>query len=138
MRINHDYDRGGALAYLAAYDVHRAQVFGRCAPSTGIEPLMALAEPVMRERTGRSLGFGFDGVDFSGGVRGDGAIADGKFHRTRDDGTTGPGGRWAGVLLDVGEDGVEALGGGFADVEFADGGTEMVLEGAPVGGERGG
>jgi hypothetical protein len=39
------------------------------------------------------------------------------------------------VVLDVGEDGVEALGGGFCDVEFADGGTEMVLEGAPVGGE---
>jgi hypothetical protein len=24
MRVNHDYDRGGAVAYLAAYDVHRA------------------------------------------------------------------------------------------------------------------
>ncbi|WGD39730.1 IS630 family transposase [Streptomyces cathayae] len=32
MRVNHTYDRGGALAYLAAYDVHRAQVFGRCEP----------------------------------------------------------------------------------------------------------
>jgi hypothetical protein len=30
MRVNHDYDRGGAVAYLAAYDVHRAKVFGRC------------------------------------------------------------------------------------------------------------
>jgi hypothetical protein len=28
MRINHEYERGGALAYLAAYDVHRARVFG--------------------------------------------------------------------------------------------------------------
>ena len=25
MRVNHDYDRGGAVAYLAAYDVHRGQ-----------------------------------------------------------------------------------------------------------------
>ncbi|MGW7585365.1 IS630 family transposase [Kitasatospora sp. NPDC054768] len=33
MRVNHDYNRGGALAYLAAYDVHRARVFGRCEPT---------------------------------------------------------------------------------------------------------
>ena len=26
MRIEHDYHRGGALAYLAAWDVHRGQV----------------------------------------------------------------------------------------------------------------
>jgi hypothetical protein len=31
LRVNHDYDRGGALAYLAAYDVGQARVFGRCA-----------------------------------------------------------------------------------------------------------
>ncbi|HEV8556502.1 MAG TPA: IS630 family transposase [Actinophytocola sp.] len=47
MRVNHEYERGGALAYLAAYDVHQAQVFGRCAPSTGIVPFMALVEDVM-------------------------------------------------------------------------------------------
>ena len=49
MRVNHDYARGGALAYLAGYDVHRATVFGRCAASTGIEPFMALAEQVMTQ-----------------------------------------------------------------------------------------
>jgi hypothetical protein len=47
MRVNHEYERGGALAYLAAYDVHHARVFGRCAPSTGIAPFMALVEQVM-------------------------------------------------------------------------------------------
>lgn len=47
MRVDHDYERGGALAYLAAYDVHHARVFGRCASSTGIAPFMALAEQVM-------------------------------------------------------------------------------------------
>jgi hypothetical protein len=31
MRVNHEYDRGGALAYLASYDVHQATVFGHCA-----------------------------------------------------------------------------------------------------------
>jgi len=49
MRVNHDYDRGGALAYLAAYDVHQAHVFGRCAPSTGIKPFMALVTQVMTQ-----------------------------------------------------------------------------------------
>ncbi|MFI6603489.1 hypothetical protein ACIBHX_45265 [Nonomuraea sp. NPDC050536] len=40
MRVNHTYGRGGALAYLAAYDVHRAKVFGRTEPRTGIDPFM--------------------------------------------------------------------------------------------------
>ncbi len=47
MRVNHEYDRGGAVAYLAAYDVHRARVFGRCEPSTGIGPFSRLVEQVM-------------------------------------------------------------------------------------------
>ncbi|MEU9123565.1 IS630 family transposase [Streptomyces sp. NPDC048506] len=47
MRVNHTYGRGGAVAYLAAYDVHRARVFGRCEATTGIAPFMALAEQVM-------------------------------------------------------------------------------------------
>lgn len=47
MRVNHDYDRGGAVAYLAAYDVHRGRVFGRCEDTTGIEPFHRLVEQVM-------------------------------------------------------------------------------------------
>jgi transposase len=47
MRIEHDYRRGGALAYLAAWDVHRAQVIGRCEPTTGIAPFSRLVEQVM-------------------------------------------------------------------------------------------
>ena len=31
----HEYERGGALAYLAAYDVHRAHVIGLCSDTTG-------------------------------------------------------------------------------------------------------
>ncbi|WP_406165266.1 hypothetical protein OIE52_01145 [Streptomyces canus] len=41
MRVNHEYGRGGALAYLAAYDVHRPKAFGRCEPKPGIVPFMA-------------------------------------------------------------------------------------------------
>jgi hypothetical protein len=47
MRVQHDYERGGALAYLAAWDVHRAQVIGRCEPTTGIAPFSQLVEQVM-------------------------------------------------------------------------------------------
>ncbi|MGH2708782.1 MAG: transposase, partial [Actinomycetota bacterium] len=47
MRVEHEYDRGGALAYLAAYDVHRAKVHGRCEPTTGIEPFGRLVSRVM-------------------------------------------------------------------------------------------
>ena len=47
MRIEHDYDRRGALAYLAAWDVHRGQVTGRCEDTTGIAPFARLAEQVM-------------------------------------------------------------------------------------------
>ena len=49
MRVEHDYERKGALAYLAAWDVHRAKLFGRCEPKNGIEPFGRLVEEVMRE-----------------------------------------------------------------------------------------
>ena len=47
MRVEHEYRRGGTLAYLAAYDVHHAHVIGRCAPTTGIAPFTALVDQVM-------------------------------------------------------------------------------------------
>jgi transposase len=47
MRMEHEYDRGGAVAYLAAWDVHRGRVFGRCEPSTGIAPFARLVTQVM-------------------------------------------------------------------------------------------
>ncbi|MEU1944723.1 IS630 family transposase [Streptomyces sp. NPDC020125] len=49
MRVNHTYGRGGTLACLAAYDVHRAKVFGRCEPTTGIDPFMKLVAQVMNQ-----------------------------------------------------------------------------------------
>jgi transposase len=47
MRVEHEYDRGGALAYLAVWDVHRGRVFGRCEPATGIAPFTNLVDQVM-------------------------------------------------------------------------------------------
>jgi transposase len=49
MRVEHDYQRKGALAYLAAWDVHRGQVIGRCEDTTGIEPFSRLVEHVMTQ-----------------------------------------------------------------------------------------
>jgi len=47
MRVEHEYGRGGAWAYLAALDVHRAKVFGRCEATTGIAPFARLVDQVM-------------------------------------------------------------------------------------------
>jgi transposase len=47
MRVEHEYERGGALAYLAAWEVHHARLFGRCEASTGIEPFGRLVAQVM-------------------------------------------------------------------------------------------
>jgi hypothetical protein len=40
----------GSLAYLAAWDVHRAKVFGRCEATTGIAPVDRLVEQVNDHR----------------------------------------------------------------------------------------
>lgn len=49
MRVEHEYARGGAWAYLAALDVHRAKVFGRCEATTGIAPFERLVDQVMSQ-----------------------------------------------------------------------------------------
>lgn len=46
-RCEHEYERRGALAYLAAWDVHRARVFGMCDATTGIRPFRRLVDLVM-------------------------------------------------------------------------------------------
>ena len=45
--VEFEYKRGGTLAYLAAWDVHHARLFGRCEQKTGIEPFGRLVEQVM-------------------------------------------------------------------------------------------
>ena len=49
MRVEHEYARGGAWAYLAALDVHRTKVFGRCEATTGIAPFERLVDQVMNQ-----------------------------------------------------------------------------------------
>jgi hypothetical protein len=47
MRVEHEYERGGAVAYLAAFDVRTGKVAGRCEATTGIAPFGRLVEQVM-------------------------------------------------------------------------------------------
>ena len=46
-RVEHEYERGGALCYLAAWDARRANLFDRCATKDGIVPFDALVEQFM-------------------------------------------------------------------------------------------
>ena len=46
-RIESEYERNGALQYLAAWDVHRGIVLGRCEPKTGIKPFGRLVDQVL-------------------------------------------------------------------------------------------
>ena len=50
MKIEHEYKRLGAWAYLAALDVHRAKLFGRCESKTGIAAFDRLVDQVMKQR----------------------------------------------------------------------------------------
>lgn len=46
-RVEFEYERGGTLAYVAGYDVHRAELIGTIAPTTGIAPFAELVRKVM-------------------------------------------------------------------------------------------
>lgn len=52
--VEHEYARTGAWAYIAAWDVHRAKLFGRCERKTGIAPFERLVAQVMRQEPYRS------------------------------------------------------------------------------------
>ena len=54
MKIEHEYERRGAWTYLAAWDVHRAKLFGRCEPQSGIAPFDRLVAQVMGQEPYRS------------------------------------------------------------------------------------
>ena len=54
MRVEHEYKRGGALAYLCALDVHGIRLFGRCEQRNGIEPFGRLVGQVMEKQPYRS------------------------------------------------------------------------------------
>ncbi len=70
----HEDGRGGALAYLVAWDVHRARLFGRCEATTGIAPLGRLVEPVMASEPYASAARVFWVVDNGSSHRGQASI----------------------------------------------------------------
>jgi transposase len=74
MRVNHDYHRRGAVAYLAAYDVHRGKLYGRCEDTTGIVPFARLVEQVMTREPYKSADRVFWVVDNGSSHRGQTAI----------------------------------------------------------------
>lgn len=47
MKVEHEYERRGAWAYLAALDVHHVKLFGQCEQKTGIEPFGRLVARIM-------------------------------------------------------------------------------------------
>jgi len=48
-QVEFEYERGGTLAYMGAYDVHRAHLIGTIADKTGIVPFMGLVDKVMTQ-----------------------------------------------------------------------------------------
>ena len=79
MRVEHDYQRCGALAYLAAWDVHRGQVTGRCEDTTGIAPFARLVAQVMTSQPYASADRVFWITDNGSSHRGQAAID--RMHR---------------------------------------------------------
>ncbi len=75
MRVEHEYRRRGAWAYLAAWDVRRAQVFGRCERRTGIAGFDRLVAQVMSREPYRSAPRVFWVVDNGSSHRGPRCIA---------------------------------------------------------------
>jgi len=71
MRVEHEYERAGALQYLAAWDVHRAVVFGRCEPKTGKAAFGRLVDDVMNQEPYRSARRVFWIVDNGSSHRGE-------------------------------------------------------------------
>jgi hypothetical protein len=74
MRVEHEYDRGGALAYLAAWDVRRGGTIGRCDTTTGIAPFGQLVAQVMAQEPYRSAPRVFWVVDNGSSHRGAAAV----------------------------------------------------------------
>lgn len=69
-RIEPEYKRMGALQYLAAWDVHRGIVLGRCEAKTGIKPFGRLVDQVLEQEPYRDADRLFYVVDNGSSHRG--------------------------------------------------------------------
>jgi hypothetical protein len=73
-RVEHEYERGGALQYLAAWDVQEGLVMGRCEAKTGLEPFGRLVQQVMGRPEYRGASRVFWVVDNGSSHRGAAAV----------------------------------------------------------------
>jgi len=73
-RVEAEYGRGGALQYLAAWDVQEGRVMGLCEPKTGIEPFGRLVEQVMEQPVYGSADRVFWVVDNGSSHRGEASV----------------------------------------------------------------
>jgi hypothetical protein len=73
-RVEPEYRRGGAWQYLAAWDVRRGYVLGRCEAKTGIAPFGRLVEQVLAVEPYRSAQRLFWVVDNGSSHRGEAAV----------------------------------------------------------------
>lgn len=73
-RVEFEYDRGGALQYLAGWDVRRGYVMGRCEVQTGIEPFARLVTQVMEQAPYQTARRVFWVVDNGSSHRGDASV----------------------------------------------------------------
>ncbi len=74
LHVEHEYRRRGAWAYLAAWDVHRARLFGRCEARNGIAAFDRLVEHVMQQEpycSARRVLWVMDNGSAHRGVKGD-------------------------------------------------------------------
>jgi transposase len=79
MRVEHEYHRRGAWAYLAAWDVHRARLCGRCEVRSGIAAFDRLVEQVMSQepyRSARRVFWVMDNGSAHRGAKGDARLRD--------------------------------------------------------------
>jgi hypothetical protein len=74
-RIETEYNRNGALQYLAAWDVHRGMVLGRCEAKTGIKPFGRLVDQVLDQEPYREADRLFFIVDNGSSHRGQTSVA---------------------------------------------------------------
>ena len=74
-RIEFEYERAGAVAYMAGWDVQQAKVFGICTKSTGIKSYHRLVDLVMQQEPYRSANRVFWITDNGSSHRGKASIA---------------------------------------------------------------
>jgi hypothetical protein len=74
MKVEHEYERKGAWAYLAVWDVHRAKLFGRCEAKSGMAPFDRLVAQVMSQEPYRTARRVFWIMDNGSSHRGDRSV----------------------------------------------------------------